>query len=64
MIKYTRAQINKNFMLHDRQFVLVEEATEALAVIAQAAVQSGADEAKLKDKVMQILKGDGDESKD
>jgi len=61
MIKYSRTQINKNFMLHDRQFVLVEEAIESLAVIVQAAVDSGADEDELKDKVMKILKGDGDD---
>lgn len=61
MIQYTRTQINKNFMLHDNKFITVADMTEALVSLAQAAIEAGADEAKLKAKVTQILKGDGDD---
>lgn len=61
MKKYSRTQINKNFMLHDIKFITVADMTEALVSLAQAAIEAGADEDELKVKVTQILKGDGDD---
>ena len=51
MIKYTRKQINKNALLHNKEFVAVDDATELMDVIFNAAVEAGADADKLKELV-------------
>jgi len=47
MNKYTRKQINKNALLHDKEFVTVEDAQTALMNVAAAAVNAGANEEEL-----------------
>ena len=51
MIKYTRTQINKNALIHDKQFVTVDDALDLMNTICKAAVEAGADEVKLKELV-------------
>ena len=51
MIKYTRTQINKNALIHDKQFVTVDDALDLMNTICKAAVKAGADEVKLKELV-------------
>jgi len=57
MNKYTRKQINKNASLHDKEFVAYDDTLEALEKLANAAIQAGADKAKM----MEFLKGDDNE---
>jgi len=45
--KYTRRTINQKAYLHDKEYVTVEDAEEALIQLANVAVGFGADEAKL-----------------
>ena len=47
MNKYTRRTINQKAYLHDKEYVTVEDATEALMLLARAAVEAGADEDKM-----------------
>jgi hypothetical protein len=60
MIKYTRTKINKNFILHDQQFITVDDMTEALIALAQAAVDAGADEGKMMETVKSQMNGGDD----
>ena len=47
MIKYTRTQINKNALIHDKEFVTVEDASAALTDVFEKAEEAGADMEKL-----------------
>ena len=47
MIKYTRKQINKNALLHNKEFVTVDDAVELMDVIFKVAIENGADAEKL-----------------
>ena len=47
MIKYKRRTINQKPELHDKEFIVYEDAQAALLLLANAAVKSGADESKL-----------------
>ena len=38
MIKYTRTQLNKNALLHDKEFVLVEDVEVVLTSVVEKAV--------------------------
>lgn len=51
MIKYTRTQINKNALLHSKEFVTVDDATELMDVIFKTAIEHGAD----VDKLMEVF---------
>jgi len=57
MNKYTRKQINKKASLHDKEFVIYDDALEALEKLADAAIKAGANERGL----MEFFKGDGDD---
>jgi hypothetical protein len=47
MNKFTRKQINLKPMLHNREYVTVEDAEAALMHLMKAAVKAGADESKM-----------------
>jgi len=47
MIKYTRKQINVKVSLHDKEFVTVEDAANALTDVFKKAEEAGADMEKL-----------------
>jgi len=51
MTKYTLKQINKNAVLHDKEFVVVDDVSEMMRTILIHAVECGADE----DKLMEAL---------
>ena len=51
MNKYNRKQINLKPMLHNREYVTVEDAESALMHLMKAAVKAGADE----DKMMEYM---------
>ena len=54
MTKYTLKQINKNAVLHDKEFVVVDDVSEMMRTILIHAVECGADE----DKLMSMLEGE------
>lgn len=47
MNKFTRKQINLKPMLHNREYVTVEDAEAALMHLMNAAIKAGADESKM-----------------
>ena len=47
MIKYKRRTINQNALLHDHEFVTVEDVEELMMKVIKLAVESGADKVKL-----------------
>ena len=47
MIKYKRRTINQNALLHDHEFVKVEDVEELIMKVIKLAVESGADKVKL-----------------
>ena len=47
MIKYKRRTINIKPELHDKEFVTVDDAEDLVKQVAEHAVKSGADEAKM-----------------
>ncbi len=51
MIKYTRKQINVKVSLHDKEFVTVDDAENALADLFDKSVEAGVD----TDKLMGLL---------
>ncbi len=51
MIKYTRKQINKNALIHDKEFVTVDDAESALADLFDKSVEAGVD----TDKLMELF---------
>ena len=51
MNKFTRKQINLKPMLHNREYVTVEDTESALMHLMKAAVKAGADE----DKMMEYM---------
>lgn len=57
MNKYTRRQINQNALLHDKEFVTVDDAMKLVTDVAAKAVEIGADEVKM----VEFFEGDGDE---
>lgn len=57
MNKYTRKQINKNASLHDKEFITMDDALEALDKLSRAAIKAGANERGL----MEFFKGEDDE---
>ena len=51
MIKYKRRTINQNALLHDNEFVTVDDVEKLMMQIIKVAVESGAD----KDKLLEVL---------
>ena len=47
MIKYTRTQINQNALLHDHEFVKLQDVEALVMELMKVAVESGADKVKL-----------------
>ena len=49
MNKYKRRTINQNALLHDKEFVVLEDVEEIIVSIIKTAVKCGADKAKLEE---------------
>lgn len=47
--KYKRRTINQNALLHDKEFVVLEDVEEIIVSVIKMAVKCGADEKKLQE---------------